>query len=131
MEQYRGVRLVISELPPELARDGVCGLWIAYEDELFERVHCVASDSAVHRQQFLNHEYGHMLLGHDRTLPSAVARLAPLVPLGAIVHALSRSDFADEEEALAEAVGDELALRMIADARERRWPRRGFAAVLR
>lgn len=133
MEGVRKKRIVIRPASADLIASGVCGLWLEIAGEDFERVHYAPTESAVHRQQFINHEYGHMILRHEKELLTAegVALLAPLIPMDAIVHALSRSSFTDEQEALAEAIGDELALIMLGD-RTDAWngPRTGFGRVL-
>jgi hypothetical protein len=133
MEGLRGTRIVVREGSEGMLQSGVCGLWIEVTGEGFERIHHAPTTSAVHRQQLINHEYGHMILNEGTELLSAdqVARLAPLIPYDAIVHALARSDFSEEQEALAEAVGDQLALIMLEDRAEVRFgPRTGFGRVL-
>ncbi|WP_105034055.1 hypothetical protein [Cryobacterium aureum] len=117
METVRGKRIVVQSATPRLLEAGLCGLWIAVAGESFERIHHAPTTSAVHRQQFINHEFGHMILNQEQELLSAerVALLAPLIPLDAIVYALSRTRFSDEQEALAEAVADQLALMMLHD----------------
>ena len=133
MEGLRRKRIVIRPASAQMVTSGVCGLWLEIAGEDFERVHYAPTESAVHRQQFINHEYGHMILRHEKELLPAerVALLAPLIPMDAIVHALSRSSFTDEQEALAEAIGDELALVMLGDRTDtRNGPRTGFGRVL-
>ena len=133
MEGLRGKAIVIRAASPRLLETGVCGLWIAVAGEDFERIHHAPTDSAVHRQQFINHEFGHMILRHDTVLVPAerVAMLAPLIPLDSIAYALSRSNFTDEQEALAEAIGDRLALVMLRDSSDAATgPRTGFGRVL-
>lgn len=133
MEGVRRKRIVIRPASAGMIMSGVCGLWLEIADEDFDRVHYAPAESAVHRQQFINHEYGHMILQHEKELLPAerVALLAPLIPMDAIVHALSRSSFTDEQEALTEAIGDELALLMLSDRTEaRHGPRTGFGRVL-
>ncbi|TFC82830.1 hypothetical protein E3T28_11450 [Cryobacterium sinapicolor] len=133
MEGLRGKAIVIRAASPRLIESGVCGLWIEVAGENFERIHHAPTDSAVHRQQFINHEFGHMILRHEKTLVSAdrVALLAPLIPLDSIAYALSRSNFTDGQEALAEAIGDRLALIMLQDnADAAHGPRTGFGRVL-
>lgn len=117
MESLRGKRIVVQNAPAGMLEAGVCGLWIEVAGEAFERIHLTPTASVVHRQQFINHEFGHMILGHDKRLITAdrIARLAPLIPRDAIAYALARSDFTDEQEALAEAIGDRLALIMLQD----------------
>ncbi|MDJ0349719.1 hypothetical protein [Cryobacterium sp. PH29-G1] len=119
MESIRGKKIEVYTATPRLLEAGLCGLWIAVAGESFERIHHAPTTSAVQRQQFINHEFGHMILNQQQELLSAerVAVLAPLIPMDAIVHALSRSRFTDEQEALAEAIGDRLALIMLHDGR--------------
>ena len=133
MEGLRGKAIVIRAASPRLIATGVCGLWIEVAGENFESIHHASTDSLVHRQQFINHEFGHMILGHEKNLvPEAqVAMFAPLIPLDAIVFALSRSIFTDGQEALAEAIGDRLALIMLNDNDDAlHGPRTGFGRVL-
>ncbi|MFO7691284.1 MAG: hypothetical protein R6W83_12160 [Cryobacterium sp.] len=133
METLRGKRIVIREATPSMLAHGVCGLWIEIAGEDYERIHYAPTDSVVHRQQFINHEFGHMILQQHKILLPAerVALLAPLIPLDAIVYALARDRFTDEQEALAEAVGDRLALILRHDARAvSHGPQTGFGRVL-
>ncbi|TFC51618.1 hypothetical protein E3T37_10070 [Cryobacterium sp. TMT2-10] len=133
MEGLRGKTIVIRPASTRLVESGVCGLWIEVAGENFERIHHAPTDSAVHRQQFINHEFGHMILRHEKELLpiERVALLAPLIPLDAIAYALSRSSFTDDQEALAEAIGDRLALIMLEDeADAAKGPQTGFGRVL-
>ena len=117
METVRGKKIVVQSAPPRMLEAGLCGLWISIAGENFDRIYHAPTSSMVHRQQFINHEYGHMILDHKQQLVPAerVALLAPLIPLDAIAYALARSRFTDEQEALAEAIGDRLALIMLSD----------------
>lgn len=133
MEHVRNKKIVIMQAPPGMIDSGICALWLEVAGEGFERIHYRPTDSAVHRQQFVNHEFGHMILNHEKMILPAdrVALLAPLIPMNAIVSALSRSGFTDEEEALAEAIGDELAMLLRKDAlHSRRGAETGFGQVL-
>ena len=118
MEQIRKKKILILQAPQGLVDRGICALWLEVSGEEFERVYYAPTDSSVHRQQFVNHEFGHMILNHQKMITPAdrVALLAPLIPMNAIVSALSRSSFTDEEEAMAEAIGDELAMILRKDA---------------
>ena len=120
MESMRGKKIVVQSATPRMLEAGLCGLWIAVAGESFERIHHAPTTSLVHRQQFINHEFGHMILNQKQELLSVerVALLAPLIPMDAIAYALSRSQFTDEQEALAEAIGDRLALIILEDAPE-------------
>lgn len=118
MEMVRGKKIVVHTASTRLLQAGVCGLWIAVAGDNVEHVYHAPTTSPMHRQQLINHEFGHMILNQEQELLSAerVALLAPLIPLDAIVHALARSRFTDEQEALAEAIGDRLGLIMLHDA---------------
>ncbi|TFB68027.1 hypothetical protein [Cryobacterium sp. Hz9] len=133
MESVRGKKIVVQCAPPRMLEAGLCGLWISIAGENFDRIYHSPTSSMVHRQQFINHEYGHMILDHEQELLSAerVALLAPLIPMDAIAYALARSRFTDEQEALAEAIGDRLALIMLSDGPEIALGlRTGFGQVL-
>jgi len=133
MEHLRQKKILILQAPQGLVDKGICALWLEVSGEEFERIHYAPTDSAVHRQQFVNHEFGHMILNHKKMIMPAdrVALLAPLVPMNAIVSALSRSSFTDEEEAMAEAIGDELAMILRKDASiSRRQVETGFGQIL-
>lgn len=133
MESVRGTRIVIQTATPRMLEVGICGLWLEVAGENFERIHVAPTESAVHRQQFINHEFGHMLLNQDKELLSAarVALLTPLIPLDAVAYALSRSNFTEDQEAMAEAIGDRLALLMLEDGpAAAQGPRTGFGKVL-
>nr|RZI36958.1 hypothetical protein BJQ95_00625 [Cryobacterium sp. SO1] len=133
MEQLRKKKIVIVQAPQGMIDSGICALWLEVAGEEFERIYYAPTDSAVHRQQFVNHEFGHMILNHKKMIMPAdrVALLAPLVPMYAIVSALSRSSFTDDEEAMAEAIGDELAMIFRKDAStSRRGAETGFGQIL-
>ena len=133
MERIRKKQIVIVQAPQGMLDSGICALWLEVAGEEFERIYCAPTDSAVHRQQFVNHEFGHMILNHKKMIIPAdrVALLAPLIPMNAIVSALSRNSFTDEEEAMAEAIGDELAMILRKDASvSRRGAETGFGQVL-
>lgn len=133
MESVRGTKIVVQNASDRMLEAGVCGLWIEVAGESFERIHLAPTTSLVHRQQFINHEFGHMILGHqkERISVERIARLAPLIPLDAIAFALARTGFTDEQEALAEAIGDRLALIMLQDAPDAsRGTPTGFGRVL-
>jgi len=133
METMRGKQIVVRAATPRMLEAGLCGLWIAVAGENFERIHHAPTTSSVHRQQFINHEFGHMILNQEQELLSAqrVALLAPLIPLDAIAYALARNRFTDEQEALAEAIGDRLALIMLHDGPEvAHGTQTGFGRVL-
>ncbi|TFD23313.1 DUF6545 domain-containing protein [Cryobacterium sp. TMS1-13-1] len=67
-------KIVVQSATPRMLESGLCGLWIAVAGESFGRIHPAPTTSPVHRQQFLNHEFGHMILDHDKELiPGRIA----------------------------------------------------------
>ena len=54
--------LRVHELQDLDTSDGLCAIWLIGETE--DVVLHAPSDSALHRQQFVLHEFAHMILGH-------------------------------------------------------------------
>jgi hypothetical protein len=87
----------------------VCGLWLSTDTR--EIILHAATDSALHRQQFILHELGHMILRHDELGVSAdyAASLFPNLGGEMVSRALARSSFVEDMEAAAEMLADLLA----------------------
>ncbi|WP_394525404.1 hypothetical protein [Paenarthrobacter nicotinovorans] len=98
----------------------VCGLWLSTE-EVEVILHAV-SPSGLHRQQFVLHELGHMVLRHDELVVPLdyVGVLFPNLPAGLVRRVLARSSFSDELEAAAESLADLFAAAIRNSAREPR-----------
>ncbi|MDT0446831.1 regulator component [Streptomyces johnsoniae] len=64
METLRGRPLVLMELPGQVARAGVCGLWLGTDDADF--VFYEARTAPLHREHIILHEIAHMLVAHHR-----------------------------------------------------------------
>ena len=98
----------------------VCGLWLS-TDEVEVILHAV-SPSGLHRQQFVLHELGHMVLRHDELVVPAyyVGVLFPNLSPGLVRRVLGRSSFSDEFEAAAESLADLFAAAIRNSAREPR-----------
>ncbi|MFB8370370.1 hypothetical protein ACFC25_13505 [Pseudarthrobacter sp. NPDC055928] len=87
----------------------VCGLWLCTDTR--EIILHAVTDSALHRQQFILHELGHMILRHDELGISSdyAASLFPNLDGEMVSRALARSSFVDDLEAAAETLADLLA----------------------
>lgn len=87
----------------------VCGLWLSTESR--EIILHAISDSLIHRQQFILHELGHMILRHDELGVSSqyAGSLFPNLDGEMVSRALARSSFVDDMEAAAETLADLLA----------------------
>lgn len=126
LERLVGVVEGVRHRPIEIETAGflnggsVCGLWLStYEVEVI--LHAV-SPSGLHRQQFVLHELGHMVLRHDELVVPVdyVAVLFPDLPPGLVRRALARTSFSDELEAAAESLADLFAAAIRNSAREPR-----------
>ncbi|MET4538347.1 hypothetical protein ABIE37_000102 [Arthrobacter bambusae] len=84
----------------------ICGLWLS-TDEVEIILHAI-SPSGLHRQQFVLHELGHMVLRHDELVVPAdyIEVLFPNLPVGLVSRVLARSGFTDDLEAAAESLAD-------------------------
>ena len=87
----------------------VCGLWLSTHSR--EIILHAVTDSALHRQQFILHELGHMILRHDELGVSSeyAVSLFPNLDGEMVSKALARSSFVDDLEAAAETLADLLA----------------------
>ena len=108
VEVLRG-RPIEIDVAPVLNGGSVCGLWLSTEAS--EIILHAASPSALHRQQFILHELGHMILRHDELGVSAeyAESLFPNLNGSLVTKVLNRSSFIDELEAAAETLADLLA----------------------
>jgi len=98
----------------------ICGLWLSTDD--VEIILHAVSPSGLHRQQFVLHELGHMVLRHDELVVPAdyVEVLFPNLPVGLVTRVLARSSFTDDLEASAESLADLFAAAIRNSAREPR-----------
>ena len=108
VEALRG-RPIQIEVTTVLNGGSVCGLWLSTEES--EIILHADSPSALHRQQFILHELGHMILRHDELGVSAeyAESLFPNLNGSLVTKVLNRSSFIDELEAAAETLADLLA----------------------
>ncbi|WP_426225754.1 hypothetical protein [Pseudarthrobacter sp. DSP2-3-2b1] len=105
VEGFRNCRIEI-EVSGALNGGSVCGLWLSTATT--EIILHAATPSVLHRQQFVLHELGHMVLRHDElVLPADYASvLFPNLPGELVSRVLSRSSFVDHIEAAAETLAD-------------------------
>lgn len=108
VEVVEGIRCRPIEIDVTGALNGgsVCGLWLSTDTA--EIILHAATPSALHRQQFVLHELGHMVLRHDElVLPSDYASvLFPNLSGDLVTRVLARSSFIDHVEAAAESLAD-------------------------
>jgi len=108
VQDFRQRRLRVVELADLGDRDGICAVWLVTETE--DLVLHAHSDSVLHCQQFVLHEFAHMILGHcdgDECSDSDV--LLPDIPLHTRVRLLTRQDLDTDTEIAAESLADRLA----------------------
>ncbi|MGX9901499.1 hypothetical protein ACW0JT_19275 [Arthrobacter sp. SA17] len=99
-------RRIEIEMSEALNGGSICGLWLSTDTR--EIILHAETPSALHRQQFVLHELGHMVLRHDElVLPSAYASvLFPNLSGELVTRVLARSSFVDHLEAAAETLAD-------------------------
>ena len=108
VQDRRHRRLRIVELADLDAHDGLCAALISTDAEDF--VLHARSDSALHRQQFVLHEFAHMILGHCEGQDCAAEDvLLPNIPPYTRGRLLKRQDIDCETEIAAESLADRLA----------------------
>jgi hypothetical protein len=105
IEKARGRRIEI-DVCESLNGGTVCGLWLSTNSR--EIILHAPTPSALHRQQFILHELGHMVLRHDEAVVSAnyAETLFPNLSGEKVSRILGRSDFLDHIEAAAETLAD-------------------------
>ena len=104
----RNRRLRIVELADLDTSDGICAVWLVTDTD--DIVLHARSDSALHRQQFVLHEFAHMILGHCEGQDCAAEDvLLPNIPPYTRGRLLRRQDLDSETEIVAESLADKLA----------------------
>lgn len=108
LQERRGRTLRIVELADLGDHDGICAVWLITESE--DLVLHAHSDSALHRQQFVLHEFAHMILGHDQGDECSIEDvLLPGIPAHTRRRLLTRHDLDSDSEIAAESMADKLA----------------------
>ncbi|KJL23471.1 hypothetical protein RN51_01557 [Microbacterium oxydans] len=108
VRRRRRRRLRVVELSALGDHDGVCAIWLTTgAEDVILHAH---SDSVLHQQQFVLHEFAHILLGHcDGDECSVVDALLPDIPPHTRARLLRRQDFDTDTEIAAESLADRLA----------------------
>lgn len=108
IQTRRHRRLLVRELKELNTSDGICAIWLTRDtDDIVLHAH---TESTLHRQQFVLHEFAHMILGHcDGDDCAAVDVLLPGIPPYTRGRLLARQDPDCDTEIAAEAVADRLA----------------------
>ncbi len=100
--------LRVHELQDLDTSDGLCAIWLTGETD--DIVLYAPTESALHRQQFVLHEFAHVILGHcDGDDCAAIDILLPSIPPYTRGRLLARQDPDCETEIAAEALADRLA----------------------
>ena len=100
--------LRVHELQDLDTSDGLCAIWLIGETD--DVVLHASSDSALHRQQFVLHEFAHMILGHCEGQDCAAEDvLLPNSPPYTRGRLLKRQDIDCDTEIAAESLADRLA----------------------
>jgi len=108
LQERRQRTLRVVELADLGEQDGICALWFVKETE--DIVIHAPTESLLHRQQFVLHEFAHMLLGHgDDEDFSNDDSLLPDIPPRTRRRLLARKDLDSESEIAAESLADHLA----------------------
>ena len=108
IQTRRHRRLLVRELKELNTSDGICAIWLTRDtDDIVLHAH---TESTLHRQQFVLHEFAHMILGHcDGEDCAATDALLPNIPPYTRGRLLKRQDIDGDTEIAAEALADRLA----------------------
>lgn len=108
LQDRRQRTLRVVELADLGDHDGICAVWLITESE--DLVLHAHSDSVLHRQQFVLHEFAHMILGHGEGDECSVEDfLLPDIPAHTRRRLLKRQDLDSDSEIAAESMADRLA----------------------
>ncbi|MFG3282521.1 regulator component [Streptomyces sp. NPDC048111] len=106
VEELRGRRLVLRELPEEAALSGVCGLWLGTDaaDYIFYE----ARTAPLHREHIVLHEIGHVLCDHRRDMAAGAGEVPAApdddLPPQFVKRLMGRSSYTTREEQEAEMI---------------------------
>lgn len=122
VESTLGRDIALEEQTVPTLTGSLCGMWLAAEGDVSERVLYRRGNSNLHRQHIINHEYAHILQRHRlaRTIVSDIQVLIPDLPKHLVAQALtpnvpvpSENNIRESDvEAVAEAIADLLTLKL-------------------
>ena len=112
VQRQRGREIRVAELEEIGDNDGLCALLFYGEDQ--DVILHARTDSALHSQQFVLHEFAHIILGHCEGEGCALNdvvhnTLFPDIPPSLRSRVLARKDVESEDEIAAESLADRLA----------------------
>lgn len=112
VQRQRGREIRVAELEEIGDNDGLCALLFYGEDQ--DVILHARTDSALHSQQFVLHEFAHIILGHCEGEGCALNdvvhnTLFPDIPPSLRSRILARKDVESEDEIAAESLADRLA----------------------
>lgn len=112
VQRQRGREIRVTELAELGENDGLCALLFYGEDQ--DLILHARTDSALHSQQFVLHEFAHIILGHcdgeGCSLNDVVHNtLFPDIPASLRSRVLARKEVESEDEIAAESLADRLA----------------------
>ncbi|MEV4056188.1 hypothetical protein AB0J55_33705 [Amycolatopsis sp. NPDC049688] len=102
VSRSRGRDLHLHELPFPPGPDVPCGMWIATAQA--DHVYHATGVSALHRQNIVLHELGHMVCDHRVAEPDAVAALLPGLDPAMVQRVLMRTRYSTLQEREAEMI---------------------------
>lgn len=115
VQRQRRRKITVAEVPELAESSGLCALLLFSEDR--DVILHAQSDSVLHTQQFVLHEFAHIILGHCDNDTDALGEnipdtLLPDIPPDLRARALARGDVDTEDEITAESLADHLAARI-------------------
>lgn len=115
VQRQRKRKITVAEVPELAESSGLCALLLFSEDR--DVILHARSDSALHTQQFVLHEFAHIILGHCDTDSNSLGELIPDtllpdIPPDLRARALARREVDTEDEIAAESLADRLAARI-------------------
>lgn len=115
VQRQRRRKITVAEVPELAESSGLCALLLFSEDR--DVILHARSDSALHTQQFVLHEFAHIILGHCDNDSNSFGELIPDtllpdIPPDLRARALARRDVDTEDEIAAESLADQLAARI-------------------
>ncbi|GHF94146.1 MULTISPECIES: hypothetical protein [Amycolatopsis] len=102
VSRLRGRPLYVHELPFAPGPDLPCGMWIATEQA--DHVYHATGVSALHRQNIVLHELGHLVCDHHPGEPDGIVALLPGLDPDMVRSVLLRTRYSSRQEREAEMI---------------------------